>query len=71
MKNAHHIPLGYLSARLDEVPKDSRVVVHCAGGNRSPIAVSILRRAGFSNVAEIPGGLMEVAEKCPGKVQEA
>lgn len=71
MKNAHHIPLGYLSTRLNEVPKDSRVVVHCAGGNRSPIAVSILRRAGFSNVAEIPGGLLEVAEKCPGKVQEA
>ncbi len=71
MKNAHHIPLGYLSARLDEVPRASRVVVHCAGGNRSPIAVSILRRAGFENVAEIPGGLMEVVEKCPGKVQGA
>ncbi|MEI7575560.1 MAG: MBL fold metallo-hydrolase [Armatimonadota bacterium] len=71
MKVAHHIPLGYLSQRLDEVPRDSRVVVHCAGGNRSPIAVSILKKAGFENVAEIPGGLSDVSKKCPGKIESA
>lgn len=65
IQNAHHIPLGYLESRLDEVPRDARIVVHCAGGNRSPIAVSILKRAGYSNVLEIPGGISEVAQKCP------
>ncbi|WP_020519256.1 rhodanese-like domain-containing protein [Catelliglobosispora koreensis] len=39
------IPLDDLTARLAEVPA-GRVQVICASGNRSKIAVSLLRRAG-------------------------
>lgn len=63
--NAHHIPLGYLPARLKEVPKDQEVVVHCAGGNRSAIAVSVLKKAGYTNVTEIPGGMKQIQSACP------
>lgn len=57
---ATHIPLGHLPRRLDEVPKGKRLVVHCASGGRSPVAVSILLRAGFENVVELAGGIDEI-----------
>jgi hydroxyacylglutathione hydrolase len=44
-----------LVARLDEVPSDGRVYVHCAGGVRSAMAVSELRRRGIDAV-NVAGG---------------
>ncbi len=42
--NAVNIHAGYLSDRLNELSKDDKIVVHCAGGDRSSIAASILLR---------------------------
>ncbi|MFQ3587507.1 MAG: MBL fold metallo-hydrolase [Fimbriimonadaceae bacterium] len=53
---AIHIPLGQLAKRLDEVPTDRPVVVYCAGGMRSAIAVSILKGHGFADVSNLAGG---------------
>jgi rhodanese-related sulfurtransferase len=39
------------------VPRDRRIAVHCAGGYRSSIAVSILHQYGITNLMEIAGGL--------------
>jgi glyoxylase-like metal-dependent hydrolase (beta-lactamase superfamily II)/rhodanese-related sulfurtransferase len=50
------IPLGKLKSRLAELDRDRLMVVHCKGGYRSSIAASILRRAGFSNIANLIGG---------------
>ncbi|HKE29852.1 MAG TPA: rhodanese-like domain-containing protein [Bryobacteraceae bacterium] len=50
------IPLGQLRGRLEEVDRDKLVVVHCKGGYRSAIATSLLRRAGFKQVANLAGG---------------
>jgi glyoxylase-like metal-dependent hydrolase (beta-lactamase superfamily II)/rhodanese-related sulfurtransferase len=52
-----HIPLQHLSTELKDVPKDTPLLVHCAGGYRSSIAASLLQRDGFSNVRELAGGL--------------
>jgi glyoxylase-like metal-dependent hydrolase (beta-lactamase superfamily II)/rhodanese-related sulfurtransferase len=41
-----HIPLHRLAGRLDEVPRDRPVWVHCAIGYRAAIAASLLERAG-------------------------
>jgi hydroxyacylglutathione hydrolase len=54
---ATHIPLGYLSDRLAEVPLDRPVVLQCQSGNRSSIAASLLARLGRSNVVNLAGGL--------------
>lgn len=51
-----HIPLGKLAARTDELDPGKLLVVHCKGGYRSSIATSILRRAGFRDVANLTGG---------------
>ena len=50
------IPVMQLPARLDELDPDRRTVVYCAGGYRSSVAASLLRRAGFAEVADIDGG---------------
>lgn len=66
-----HIPLGYLRDRLNEIPRDKKIVVHCASGGRSPIAVSILKQAGFENIAEIAGGITDISLRCPMNVVTA
>jgi glyoxylase-like metal-dependent hydrolase (beta-lactamase superfamily II)/rhodanese-related sulfurtransferase len=50
-------PLNHLPARLQEVPDAVPIVVYCAGGYRSSIAASLLKRAGFAQVAELAGGI--------------
>lgn len=45
----HHIPLGYLRDRLDEIPHEgTETFTHCASGYRSQIACSLLRLNGPS-----------------------
>jgi rhodanese-related sulfurtransferase len=39
-----------------ELDRGKLLVVHCKGGYRSSIASSILRRAGFQDVANLIGG---------------
>jgi glyoxylase-like metal-dependent hydrolase (beta-lactamase superfamily II)/rhodanese-related sulfurtransferase len=51
------IPLNHLAERTSEIPQNRPVMVYCAGGYRSSIAASILKRAGFENVRELAGGI--------------
>lgn len=48
---ALHIPLDQLEDRIDEVPADRQVWVHCASGFRASIAASLVDRAGRTVVA--------------------
>ncbi|MFE6222650.1 rhodanese-like domain-containing protein [Streptomyces sp. NPDC057854] len=56
IEGALHIALGELPRRLDEIPRDRPLVVHCAGGHRSSIAASLLRHKGFEDVSDVLGG---------------
>ena len=56
LQGAVNIPLGQLARRLEELPQDSRLLVHCQGGYRSSIAISLLQRAGRTDVADLVGG---------------
>ena len=51
LDGALHIPLDQLEDRIDEVPADRPVWVHCASGFRASIAASIVDRAGRQVVA--------------------
>lgn len=55
--NTTLIPLGELAARVNEVPKDAKIVVICNSGNRSDQGRDILKQAGFSNVTSMDGGV--------------
>ena len=52
-----NVPLAQLQQRIDEVPHDRKIAVHCAGGYRSSIAASILHQHGITNLIELAGGI--------------
>jgi|SRR5579871_996289 len=52
-----NVPLNHLQERIAEIPRDRRIAVHCAGGYRSSIAVSILHQYGITNLIELAGGI--------------
>jgi hydroxyacylglutathione hydrolase len=51
-----NIPLGYLEERLEEVPADRPLVVHCLSGARSAIATSLLQANGHPDVLNLADG---------------
>ncbi len=56
IENSIRIPLGELARRTNELDRERLLVVHCKGGYRSSIATSLLRRAGFRDIANLTGG---------------
>jgi rhodanese-related sulfurtransferase/glyoxylase-like metal-dependent hydrolase (beta-lactamase superfamily II) len=57
IEGSQNIPLNHLLERLDEVPSDRPLVVHCATGYRSSIAASLLTRNGITDAADLVGGI--------------
>jgi adenylyltransferase/sulfurtransferase len=51
------IPLGTLPAHLADLPKDQTIVVYCRSGNRSGVAVAMLRSQGFDAI-NVVGGII-------------
>jgi hydroxyacylglutathione hydrolase len=56
LPGVENLPLGYLTDRLELVPRDRPLVLQCQGGARSAIAASVLRANGFDNVVNLTGG---------------
>ena len=57
------IPRGVLESAVDaRVPRDKRVVLYCASGNRSALAADALAQMGYANVASLAGGFRAWAE---------
>ena len=54
---AVHIGAGDLPDRLVDLPRDRPIVTMCASGYRSSVAASLLRRAGFTDVAWMADGM--------------
>ena len=54
------IPLGQLSGRLKELPKNKEIVLVCATGSRSRSATKMLVREGYEAV-NMNGGMMSWA----------
>ncbi len=52
------IPLSELEGKLDSVPKNVPLIVHCKSGGRSAKAVDVLRRNGFDNAINLKGGIL-------------
>jgi rhodanese-related sulfurtransferase len=55
--NNTHIPLGHLSQRAAELPSDRLIIVYCHHGGRSARATQWLVQNGFSEVANLVGGI--------------
>ena len=57
IEGATLIPLDQLENRLNEIPKDSKVVVVCRSGNRSAQGRDLLLLNGFTQVTSMAGGM--------------
>jgi hydroxyacylglutathione hydrolase len=64
LAQAVNLPLSQLAARMDTLPDDRPLVVHCASDYRSAIAASMIRRDGRPEVSVLVGGL-PAAESAP------
>lgn len=63
------IPLGDF---IDQIPtlephRNDEIILHCRSGKRSAMAVEVLENAGFSNVHNLTGGILQWQETFPGQ----
>jgi hydroxyacylglutathione hydrolase len=58
IEGALHVHGGLVEERLDKIPRTSRpLAVICGSGYRSTVVSSVLKRAGFEDVRNVPGGM--------------
>jgi sulfur dioxygenase len=58
IKGATLVPLGDLASRAKELPRDKPIVAVCRAGSRSAQATAILQQAGFTEIANLNGGML-------------
>jgi hydroxyacylglutathione hydrolase len=59
---AQNTPLDFLNDHLTQFPEKEHFYIHCAGGYRSVIAASILKKRGIHNLVDIKGGFKAIKE---------
>jgi len=52
------IPLSNLGMRMEQLNDDKPLILYCRSGNRSRLAARLLLAAGFKNVFNMDGGLL-------------
>lgn len=60
--NAQNAPLDFINESIATLDKDKTYFVHCAGGYRSMIFISILKARGFEHLIDVKGGFKEIKE---------
>jgi hydroxyacylglutathione hydrolase len=58
IKGAIHIYVGHLEKRLSEISRDMPIAVYCKNGHRAGLSASILLRAGYTRVYNVPGSVL-------------
>lgn len=57
IKGFKNIPLDQINNRLDQIPKDKKLVVMCQSGSRSTVAARQLVKAGYTEISNVRGGI--------------
>ncbi len=60
LQNSLNIPLNIFESKIKILDKSRKYYIHCAGGYRSMIACSILKRMGFNSLFDIKGGFAQI-----------
>ena len=60
--NAIHHPLDYMLSELDKIETSMQHHIHCAGGYRSVIAISLLMQHGYTDLVNVEGGYDAIKE---------
>lgn len=74
--NSEHVigaisaPLDYINESMLLIDKNKKYYVHCAGGYRSMVFISILKARGYDNLVDITGGFKAMKESGLFKITE-
>ncbi len=70
LKNALNIPLNEMNdpGIIAELEEDQNYYVHCAGGYRSVIAASLIKRQGIHNLRNVLGGWSKIKEQAKAEI---
>lgn len=60
VEGALNAPLDYVNDSMLLLDKDKTYYVHCAGGYRSMVFISILRARGYASLVDVKGGFKEM-----------
>lgn len=62
IKGAHNVPLDTMvdAANIANIDDENNLYIHCAGGYRSVIAASLLKRQGYHNLRNVLGGFGKI-----------
>lgn len=62
IKDSTLAPLDYINESMLKIDKNEKYAVHCAGGYRSMIFISILKARGYDNLIDVKGGYKAIKE---------
>ncbi len=62
LENVCSKPLDFITDWEDTLDKNKEYHIHCAGGYRSMIAASLLKRKGFAKLIDVAGGFGAIAQ---------
>lgn len=63
LEKAKNIPLDFIQKHLSDFSNNEKYYIHCAGGYRSMIACSILKKNGIENITDVKGGFSAIAQQ--------
>jgi rhodanese-related sulfurtransferase len=67
---ALNAPLDYINDSMAKIDRKRMAYVHCAGGYRSMVFISILKARGFDNLVDVQGGFKALKESGRFRVTE-
>ncbi len=67
---AENVPLDFINDNMSAIDKDKTYHVHCAGGYRSMVFISILKARGFDKLIDVKGGFKAIKDSGKFKVSD-
>ncbi|GAB4135015.1 MAG: MBL fold metallo-hydrolase [Bacteroidia bacterium] len=68
--SAENLPLDFINDNFTQIDKNKTYYVHCAGGYRSMIFISILKARGYDNLIDVNGGFKAIKDSGKIKVSD-
>ena len=64
------IPMNTVPARINEIPRDKDVVLHCKSGMRSERVAEFLAQNGYTQISNLAGGILAWATEIDPTMQK-
>ncbi|MBL7921870.1 MAG: MBL fold metallo-hydrolase [Bacteroidia bacterium] len=68
--NAENAPLDFINESMQKIDKNKNYYIHCAGGYRSVVFISILQARGYRNLINVKGGFNALKQSSKFKITD-